>query len=132
MKIIVCEKCYTIQKITILNRNQIKLEFPNCDSITLETEYFNKFIKVNEEDDLFILPNYNFKNNHLVKAILYCFKCGKYIYNDCLKNHDEIYQGKGHITIKQKIYHQYYCTKKGHEENILNRFCLKCNKLFML
>ena len=64
----------------------------------------------------------------MVKAILYCFKCGKYICDDCLKNHDEIYQGKGHITIKQKIYHQYYCTKKGHEENILNRFCLKCNK----
>ena len=129
MKIIVCEKCFTIPKITILNRNQMKLECPNCKSINpLEIEYFNKFIKVNEDDNLFTLSNCNYKNIHLVKAILYCFKCGKYICNDCLKNHDEIYQGKGHITIKQKIYHQYYCSKKGHEENILNRFCLKCNK----
>ena len=127
MKVIVCEKCFHIPKITIANKNQIQLECQNCNSnISSDINYFNKFIKVNENDDLFTLPNCNFKN-HQVKSIIYCFKCGKYLCNDCLNNHNEIFQGNGHITIKQKIYHQYFCEKKDHKENILNRFCLKCN-----
>ena len=127
MKVIICEKCFNIPKITITNKNKIQLECKYCDSIiSSDISYFNKYIKVNENDDVFTLPNCNFKN-HQEKSIIYCFKCSKYLCNDCLKDHNEIFQGKGHITIKQKIHHQYFCEKKDHEENILNRFCLKCN-----
>ena len=128
MKVIVCEKCFNIPKITIKNKNEIQLECPNCKSITSSPiDYFNRYIKLNEKDDLFNLPNCNFKD-HLEKAILYCFKCSKYLCKDCLKSHDEIFKEKGHITIKQKIKHKYFCEKEGHEEYILNKFCLKCNK----
>ena len=127
MKVIVCEKCFSIPRIVITNKNQIHLECQNCKSnIFYDIDYFNKFINVNENDDLFTLPNCNFRN-HSEKALLYCFKCNNYLCNKCLKDHDEIFQGKRHITIKQKIYHKYFCEKKGHEENILNRFCPKCN-----
>ena len=128
MKVIICENCFNIPKITINNKNEIQLECQTCKSITHSPiDYFNRYINIKENDDLFALPNCNF-TDHLEKAILYCFKCGKYLCNDCLKNHNAIFKEKGHITIKQKINHKYFCDKQGHEENILNRFCLKCNK----
>ena len=126
MKIIVCDKCFTIPKIRIINRNEIKVECPNCRKIMPHGfNYFNKFINGNNNDDLFILPQCNFNRNHS-RAILYCFKCNKYLCQECSNIHNEAFQGKGHITISQRISHQYYCKKQGHEENILNRFCLKC------
>ena len=128
MKVIICENCFNIPKITIKNKNEIQLECQTCKSITHSPiDYFNRYINTKENDDLFALPNCNF-TDHLEKAILYCFKCGKYLCNDCLKNHNAIFKEKGHITIKQKINHKYFCENQGHEENILNRFCLKCNK----
>ena len=127
-KVIVCEKCFNIPKITIKNKNVIQLECQNCNSNSFSPiDYFDKFININEKDDLLTLPNCNFKD-HLEQAVLYCFKCSKYLCKECLKNHDEIFKDKGHYTIKQKINHKYFCDMKGHEENILNRFCSKCNK----
>ena len=128
MKVIVCEKCFNIPKITIKNKDEIQLECQTCKSINLShIDYFNKYININEKDDLNSLPNCNFKE-HNEKAILYCFKCSKYLCNYCLSNHNAIFKEKGHLTIKQKINHKYFCEEQEHEENILNRFCLKCNK----
>ena len=128
MKVIVCDKCFNIPKITIINKNQIQLDCSICNSISsLDLDYFNRFITINENDDLFVLPKCNYNKNHSSPANLYCFKCGKYICKDCLTNHEQIFEGKGHITIEQKISHQYYCEKEKHEENILNCFCIKCN-----
>ena len=129
MKIIVCDRCFTIPKITIINRNEIKLECPICKKIIfpLGVDYFNKFINGNDNDNLFQLPQCNYNRNHSAKSILYCFKCNKYLCNDCSNNHNELFQGERHVTINQRISHQYYCNKQGHEENVLNRFCLKCD-----
>ena len=127
MNLIVCDKCFNIPKIIIINKNKIELDCQICNNISsLDIEYFNKFINVNENDELFTLPNCNYRN-HEAQSILYCFKCNKYLCNDCLNRHNEMPQGREHTTIKQKISHQYFCSKRGHEENILNRFCLKCN-----
>ena len=128
MKVVVCEKCFNIPKIIIKNKNEIQLECQTCKSINLSPiDYFNRYININEKDDLYSLPYCNFKE-HNEKAILYCFKCNKYLCNDCLRYHNAIFKEKGHITIKQKINHKYFCENEGHEENILNRFCTKCNK----
>ena len=128
MKVIVCDKCFNIPKITIANKNQIELECSICNTIeSLNLEYFNRFINIKENDDLFKLPKCNYSKNHSAQAILYCFKCSKYLCNDCLNIHNEIFEERGHITIKQKMNHQYHCRKKGHEENVLNYFCTKCN-----
>ena len=129
MKVVVCERCLSIPKITIINPNKVLLECQICRSNnTSGIDYFNRFINVNENDDLFTLPICNFGVHHNVQAILYCFKCDKYLCNDCLERHDEFFQGRGHITINQKIKHQYFCAKSSHEENVLNLYCLKCNK----
>jgi hypothetical protein len=57
MKIIVCDRCFTIPKITIINKNEIKLECSNCKRIVYHGfDFFNKFINENDNDDLFILP----------------------------------------------------------------------------
>ena len=128
MKVIVCDKCFNIPKITIVNTNQIQLECSTCNTIlSFELDYFNRFINIKENDDLFKLPDCNYIKNHSAKAILYCFKCGKYICNNCLNNHNDIFEGKGHITINQKISHQYFCKNHGIEENRFFCFCTKCN-----
>ena len=102
MKVVVCEKCFNIPKIIIKNKNEIQLECQTCKSINLSPiDYFNRYININEKDDLYSLPYCNFKE-HNEKAILYCFKCNKYLCNDCLRNHNAIFKEKGHITIKQK------------------------------
>ena len=125
MKIIVCEKCFSIPKITIINSIEVKLECHICNTnILYKIDYFKKFININEKDDLFALPNCS-KKKHFSKAIIYCFKCKKYLCEDCLKFHDEFFEEEKHDTIKQKINFQYFCTKKGHEENKLIFFLLK-------
>lgn len=128
MKIIVCDRCFTIPKIRIINTNEIELECPNCKVIyPLDFDYFNIFKNENENDNLFRLPQCNYNLNHSSTAVLYCFKCNKYLCSNCSEVHNRVFQGERHITIKQKISHQYYCKKQGHQENILNRFCLKCD-----
>ena len=128
MKVIICENCFNIPKITIKNKNEIQLECQTCNSTTLKPiDYFKRYLNINENNNLFAMPNCNFQE-HFENAILYCFKCNKYLCGDCLRRHNEFFPEIGHITIKQKINHKYFCEKQGHEENILNRFCLKCNK----
>ena len=103
MKVIVCEKCFNIPIITITNKNKIQLECKYCNStISSDIDYFNKYIKVNENDDLFTLPNCNFKS-HQEKSILYCFKCSKYICNDCLDNHNEIFEGEDILLLNKRF-----------------------------
>ena len=127
MKIIVCETCFNIPKTTITNKHYVKLECSICNTTSnVELNYFNRFINVNENDDLFTLPNCNYRN-HESNAVLYCFKCDKYLCHNCLDSHNELYRNKGHITINQKLSHKYFCSKRFHEENILNSFCIKCN-----
>ena len=126
MKLIICEKCFVIPKITILNSDTIQLDCPNCNSSTLnKLDYFAKFTK--ENDELFSLPNCNFTAEHVVKSGIFCIRCNKYLCENCLANHGKIFETE-HIKIKQKINHRYYCAEKGHEENVLNSFCLKCSK----
>ena len=56
MKIIVCDKCFTIPKIRIINRNEIKLDVKIEKKIMPNGfNYFNKFINGNNYDDLFYL-----------------------------------------------------------------------------
>ena len=108
MKIIVCEKCFSIPKITIINSIEVKLECHICNTnILYKIDYFNKFININENDDIFALPNCS-KKNHSSKAILYCFKCNKYLCKDCFKLHNEFFEEERHDTIKLKINFQYF------------------------
>ena len=128
MKIIVCERCFNIPKLLILNKNEIQFDCSICNlTYKKEISYFNRFININENDNLFELPRCDYKRNHLSRAISYCFNCSKYLCRECLDSHNEIFQGREHTTINQKIQHQYFCKKPGHEENILNRFCFTCN-----
>ena len=112
MKIIVCEKCFSIPKITIINSLEVELECQTCKTNKIyKFDYFKRFINIKENDDLFDLPNC-YKKKHSSKANIYCFKCNKYLCNDCLESHNEFFEGEKHDTINQKINHQYFCTKK--------------------
>ena len=127
MKIIVCDRCFNIPKLIIINKKKVKFECENCDRIlTLSLDDFDRFRNANENDDLFALPNCS-NRNHNSRAVLYCFKCSKYLCNDCLNSHDESFRGRGHITINQKISHKFFCQKRFHEDNVLNIFCKECN-----
>ena len=60
MKVIVCDKCFNVPKITIINKNQIQLDCSICNSISsLDLDYFNRFITINESDDLFSMEKEN-------------------------------------------------------------------------
>ena len=129
MKIVICENCYNIPKITILNNGKIKIECINCNESRIEEySYFDKF-RNNINDQLFELNLCNFDNHEEDKrAILYCYQCDKYICESCLNNiHNKIPQSRKHATIKQKIKSEYYCKKPGHEDYILDHYCTKCN-----
>jgi len=128
-RIVTCEKCYNIPKIIFLNKNKVSVECQNCkESQIKDFSYFDKFIDKNiENEELFELPQCNYKENHEAESILYCFQCSKYICKDCLNIHNMSAIGKKHTTIKQKFANQYYCPKEGHEEYILDRYCMKCN-----
>lgn len=124
MKIIVCDRCFNIPKLTIINKKEVKCECENCNrQLTLSLGYFDIFRNANENNDLFALPNCS-SQNHNSRAVLYCFKCSRYLCNDCLNTH---IRGRGHITINQKISHKYFCPKRLHEDNVLNIFCKRCN-----
>ena len=103
MKIIVCDRCFNIPKLIIINKKEVKFSCENCDrTLTLNLEYFDRFRNANQNDDLFSLPNCNYIR-HNSRAVVYCFKCSKYLCNDCLNRHNEILIERGHITINQKI-----------------------------
>ena len=129
MKIIICEKCHKIPKITILNNSKIQINCEKCKEFRTEsTDYFKKFINDNINDNLFDLDICNYDNhNEEKRSILYCFQCNKYICESCLNNIHNKFGQLNHSTIKQKIINEYYCKEPGHEEYILDHYCLKCN-----
>ena len=127
MKIVLCEKCFNIPKITILNNNKIKIECQKCETQEIkDIPYFDKFIH-EEDQNLFKLPICNYYKNHEKKSIIYCFQCNKYLCESCLELHKGIITGNNHFFIKQKIQNVFYCKKQGHENYILDQYCEKCN-----
>ena len=132
MKVVICEKCYNIPKITILNNSKARIECEKCKETRIENkDYFNKFINDKDNDNykLFALDKCNYDDHDEKKeSIVYCFQCDKYICKDCLENlHNKSHLGR-HSTIKQKLLNDYYCKKFGHEEYILDHYCEKCKK----
>ena len=133
MKIVICEKCFNIPKITILNNNKVKIECENCKESRIEdNDYFNKFINNDGHTHLFDLDYCNY-DNHEEKAVslLYCFQCKKYICESCMNNiHNKSSIQKKHSTINQKVINEYYCKEHGQNEYeyILDHYCIKCRK----
>ena len=126
-KIIICEKCFNIPKIVFLNKDEIQLDCKKCKETEIKDfSYFKKFTKNNEDNNLFALPNCDYKEQCKSESILYCFQCSKYICQKCFETHKEVPHRKNHLFVEQKIEHQYYCKKEGHEEYLLDRFCTKC------
>ena len=127
-RIIICEKCFNIPQIIILNAKNIQLFCNNCnETIIKDYHYFDKFLNKNKEEKLFDLEKCNFNKDHQTKAIIYCFKCSKNLCNECIKIHDSYMQGTDHITLPQKIKHQYFCQDNEHKEFPLDRYCTECN-----
>ena len=133
MKIVICEKCFNIPKITILNNNKVKIECENCKESRIEdNDYFNKFINNDGHTHLFDLDYCNY-DNHEEKAVslLYCFQCKKYICESCLNNiHNKSSIQQKHSTTNQKIINEYFCKEHGQNEYeyILDHYCIKCKK----
>jgi len=51
MKIIVCDRCFKIPKLTIINKKEVKFECENCNRISnLSFDYFDRFRNANEND----------------------------------------------------------------------------------
>ena len=128
--IVVCENCYNIPEITILNKNKVKLKCPKCIDIKIKDfSYFDKFRKNIERESWSDMPKCNFNKNIHEESISseYCLQCEKYLCKECKVNHQNCLGDKNHIFIKQKISCQYYCNKNGHEDIKFNRFCKLCN-----
>ena len=52
MKVVICEKCYNIPKITILNNSKARIECEKCKETRIENkDYFNKFINDKDNDN---------------------------------------------------------------------------------
>ena len=125
-KIIICEKCYTIPKITFLTNTKIKIECSECKaSLNKDISYFDKFIKFKGDKILSELPTCTFDEEHKCSSIKYCFNCEKYLCEECLKKHIELYKDK-HTLITQKIKSNIICKKKGHNEYKFDKYCTQC------
>ena len=125
-KIITCEKCFNIPKISFLNKNKIQIQCPKCKfSKTEDMLYFDKYASSNRHNSE-EMPKCSYNKNHELKAVKYCFKCTKYLCEKCIENHNVSFQSKFHILLEQKLENQYYCNKEGHSEYIHDRYCSKC------
>ena len=73
MKVVICEKCYNIPKITILNNSKARIECEKCKETRIENkDYFNKFINDNVNNKLFALDKCNYDNHNEEKeSIVY-------------------------------------------------------------
>ena len=122
-KIITCENCFNIPRITFLFGNKIKLECSQCKtSIIKDISFFDKYILSNNLSDL---PKCSFNNNHKSPSVKYCYECEKYLCNECVKEHNLNFQQK-HIFLDQKIKSNIFCQKEGHNENKFNKYCRVC------
>ena len=123
--VIVCEKCYQIPEITIVNKKKVQIKCPKCNDTKMKDySYFEKFMINIQKESWTNLPKCK---NHEAQTVEYCFKCRKYLCDECIKIHNASFEDKNHIFIKQTIDTQYYCDKKGHEEYILDQYCTQCN-----
>ena len=125
--IITCEDCFSIPKITILAKDEIKIECPLCKKEkTKPISYFEIFTKKLKESKFKDLPKCTFKEAHESKSLKYCFKCTKYLCKDCIEIHNSIF--KDHqFLLEQNLNNKFKCDKEGHEDFILYRYCTKCN-----
>ena len=126
-KIIVCDTCYNIPKLVILNHNEVQLECPACGKQIKNISYFHKF-KNNMNNEIIDMPKCNYNNNHNNNdnSILYCFQCSKYLCQSCIQAHNIAFKESNHLLINQKIKSNYYCKKEGHKEYILFKYCTLC------
>ena len=126
--IVVCENCYQIPKITILNKDKVRTYCRKCKETKIrDYSYFEKFMKNIEKESWTDLPKCTFDKNHDSQSLEYCFQCTKYLCKECISTHNTSLGDKNHIFIKQKIDNQYYCHKEGHNEFILYKYCTECN-----
>ena len=103
--IIVCEKCFTIPEITILNKNTVEVKCQQCNDITKKdfSYFINKYCKNIEEENLIDMPKCNYNKSHQLNSILYCFQCEKYLCEECINIHNISFEDKNHFFIKQRI-----------------------------
>ena len=126
-KIIICEKCYNIPKITFLNYNKINIECSKCrTSTTKDISYFDKFKFSKNDKNVFDLPNCSYNEDHEDNsntAIKYCINCEEYLCEDCLKEHNKSFKNP-HTLIDQTIKNDMYCKKEGHDNKKFNIYCM--------
>ena len=132
--IVVCEKCFQIPEITMINQTKVQIKCTNttCKDIQIKDfSYFEKYLKNIERESWTEMPKCTFNKEHESKSFIYCFQCGTYICDECINIHNKMpLRGIKHIFIKQKINSKYYCDKKGHKENILKFYCTLCKDYF--
>lgn len=127
-KIITCEKCYNIPKITLLLNNKVKIECLKCQSSFIkDISYFDKF----RETDLYNLPECTFIKGHDKKAIKYCMNCQKYLCEECIELHYISFK-EMHILLEERVDTEIYCKKEEHNNSKFNRYCLQCQKYLCL
>ena len=126
--IIVCEKCFTIPEITILNKNTVEVKCQQCNDITKKdfSYFINKYCKNIEEENLSDMPKCNYNKSHQLNSILYCFQCEKYLCEECINIHNISFEDKKHIFIKQRINNGFYCNKNDHNKFLKYQYCTLC------
>ena len=120
-KIITCEKCYNIPKITFLLNNKVKIECSKCkSSIIKDVSFFEKILTFSENKNFSKLPKCTFNDEHKNKnsAIKYCFTCQKYICEECYNIYHKPFNDK-HILLEQKVESKIICNKREHNEKKL-------------
>ena len=129
-KIIACEKCYNIPKVTFLLNNKAKIECSKCNtSIIKDVSFFEEILTLSENKKSKELPKCSFYKGHKNNAIKYCFTCKEYICEECFNIYHKPSNDQ-HLLLEQKVENPIICTKKGHNENKFNRYCPKCNQYF--
>ena len=124
-KIITCEKCYSIPRITFLLGNKIKIECFQCKtSIIKDISFFDNYILSKNVSDI---PQCSYDKNHKSSSVKYCYDCEKFLCNECIKEHNNTFE-QAHIFLDQKIQSNIYCKKEGHNGYKFNKYCTICEQ----